>query len=189
MLDDLQRDWGLPVEALGYITSSVQLGFIVGTLAFAFFALSDVFSPRIVFFACSLLGAIANAAIPRARRELCALLAALRHGSSSRGIYPVGMKIASGWYQRDLGNALGFLVGALVVGTAFPHLLKGIGHALPWQAVILGLSAVAAAGGLLMLALVPDGPHLAKAARFDPRALPPFSVRLCASSFGIRAHV
>ena len=26
------------------------------------------------------------------------------------------MKIASGWYQRDLGNALGFLVGALVGG-------------------------------------------------------------------------
>ena len=192
VLDDLQRQWGLPGEALGYITSSVQLGFIAGTLAFAFFALSDRFSPRIVFFLCSLLGASANAAILLLDHSFAGLLA-LRFatGFFLAGIYPVGMKIASGWYQRDLGNALGFLVAALVVGTAFPHLLRGLGHALPWHSVILGTSAVAVLGGLLMLALVPDGPHLAKGARFDPRALaaifrvPAFR----ASSFGYFGHM
>jgi MFS family permease len=192
VLDDLQRQWGLPGEALGYITSSVQLGFIAGTLAFAFFALSDLFSPRRVFFVCSLLGAIANAAIVVLGEGLAGLLA-LRFvaGFFLAGIYPVGMKIASGWYQRDLGKALGFLVGALVVGTAFPHLLKGLGQALPWQGVMLAVSAVAALGGLLMLTLVPDGPHLAKGARFDPRALaaifrvPAFR----ASSFGYFGHM
>ncbi|MGH8681468.1 MAG: MFS transporter, partial [Burkholderiales bacterium] len=46
VLGDLQREWGLPAEALGYVTSAVQLGFIAGTLAFAFFAVSDRFSPR-----------------------------------------------------------------------------------------------------------------------------------------------
>jgi MFS family permease len=192
VLDDLQRQWGLPGEALGYITSSVQLGFIAGTLAFAFFALSDLFSPRLVFFVCSLLGAIANAAIVVLGEGLAGLLA-LRFvaGFFLAGIYPVGMKIASGWYQRDLGKALGFLVGALVVGTAFPHLLKGLGQALPWQGVMLAVSAVAALGGLLMLTLVPDGPHLAKGARFDPRALaaifrvPAFR----ASSFGYFGHM
>jgi hypothetical protein len=30
------------------------------------------------------------------------------------------MKIASGWYREGLGGALGFLVGALVLGTALP---------------------------------------------------------------------
>jgi len=192
VLDDLQRQWGLPGEALGYITSSVQLGFIAGTLAFAFFALSDLFSPRMVFFVCSLLGAIANAAIVALGEGLAGLLA-LRFvaGFFLAGIYPVGMKIASGWYQRDLGSALGFLVGALVVGTAFPHLLKGLGQALPWQGVMLAVSAVAAVGGLLMLTLVPDGPHLAKGVRFDPRALaaifrvPAFR----ASSFGYFGHM
>jgi MFS family permease len=192
VLDDLQRQWGLPGEALGYLISSVQLGFIAGTLAFAFFALSDLFSPRLVFFVCSLLGAIANAAIVVLGEGLASLLA-LRFvaGFFLAGIYPVGMKIASGWYQRDLGNALGFLVGALVVGTAFPHLLKGLGQALPWQGVMLAVSAVAALGGLLMLTLVPDGPHLAKGARFDPRALaaifrvPAFR----ASSFGYFGHM
>ena len=40
------------------------------------------------------------------------------------GIYPVGMKIAADWYDKGLGKAMGFLLGALVLGTAFPHLLK-----------------------------------------------------------------
>lgn len=60
MLTDLQRQWGLAPEALGYITSAVQLGFIAGTLVFAFFALADVVSPRIVFFLCCAAGALAT---------------------------------------------------------------------------------------------------------------------------------
>jgi MFS family permease len=192
VLDDLQRQWGLAPAALGYITSAVQLGFIVGTLVFAFFALSDRFSPRIVFFLCSLLGAATNVAVLFLNESFAALLLfRFATGFFLAGIYPVGMKIASGWYQRDLGNALGFLVGALVVGTAFPHLLRGLGEALPWQSVMLGTSAVALLGGLLMLTLVPDGPYLAKGARFDPRALaaifrvPAFR----ASSFGYFGHM
>ncbi len=177
---------------LGYVTSSVQLGFIAGTLAFAFFAISDVFSPRIVFFLCSLLGAASNAAILLLGDGTASLLG-LRFatGFFLAGIYPVGMKIAAGWYQRDLGNALGFLVGALVVGTAFPHLLKGLGQALSWQAVMIAVSAVAVLGGVLMLALVPDGPHTVRSARFDPGALAVIfrAPRFRASAFGYFGHM
>jgi hypothetical protein len=78
-----------------------------------------------------------------------------------------------------------------VLGTAFPHLLKGLGHALSWSAVALSLSALAGAGGLFMLVLVPDGPHLAKGAPFDVRALPMiFSAPgLRASAFGYFGHM
>jgi MFS family permease len=192
VLGDLQQQWGLPADALGYITSAVQLGFIVGTLVFAFLMLADRHSPRIVFFLCSLAGALANAAVLVLEPSYGSLLAVrFATGFFLAGIYPVGMKIASGWYQRDLGNALGFLVGALVVGTAFPHLLKGAGQALSWQSVMLGVSAVALLGGLLMLALVPDGPHLSRAAPFHPGALrvifrvPAFR----ASAFGYFGHM
>ena len=192
MLEDLQRQWGLAAEALGYSTSAVQLGFIAGTLAFAFFAVADRHSPRLVFFLCALAGAAANAAVLALDRSLAGLLA-LRFatGFFLAGIYPVGMKVAAGWYQRDLGNALGFLVGALVAGTAFPHLLRGLGKALPWQEVLLAASGVAVLGGLLMLALVPDGPHLAKGARFNPRALAAiFRVKAFrASCFGYFGHM
>lgn len=47
------------------------------------------------------------------------------------GIYPVGMKIAADYYQAGLGRSLGFLVGALVIGTAFPHLLKNFTTGFP----------------------------------------------------------
>ena len=101
------------------------------------------------------------------------------------------MKIAAGWYQRDLGNAIGLLVGALVLGTAFPHLLKGFGASFPWQAVTVAVSGIAAAGGLLMLLLVPDGPHMSKGAKFDPKALAVIfrSRPFRASAFGYFGHM
>ena len=123
-----------------------------------------------MFLACSLLGALGQPGVYALADGYGSLLA-LRFltGFFLAGIYPVGMKIATGWYRSDLGNALGFLVGALVLGTAFPHLLKGLGQALPWEAVMVAVSALAACGGLLMFVLVADGPHLAKGARFDPK--------------------
>lgn len=191
VLGDLQLQWGLPAEMLGHLTSAVQLGFIAGTLVFAFFAIADLFSPRLVFLACSLAGAICNVA-PLILPENAGLLLALRFatGFFLAGIYPVGMKIASGWYQHDLGSALGFLVGALVVGTAFPHLVRGLGHALSWQLVMAAISAIAVAGGLLML-LVPDGPFLHRGARFDPSAFRTIfgSPAFRASAFGYFGHM
>jgi predicted MFS family arabinose efflux permease len=192
VIDDLRRELGLPAGALGYITSAVQLGFIAGTLVFAFFAVADLHSPRMLYLVCSLAGAAANAVACMLAKDLASLLAwRFATGFFLAGIYPVGMKIASGWYQRDLGNALGWLVGALVLGTAFPHLLKALGQALPWEAVLLGASALAAAGGLAMLVLVPDGPHLARGAKFDPGALAKIfrAPRFRASAFGYFGHM
>ena len=192
LIGELQLALGLPDAALGWITSAVQLGFIAGTLGFAFFAVSDLASPRLVFLLCALAGAAANAASYALAQGLGSLLV-LRFatGFFLAGIYPVGMKIAAGWYRDDLGKALGFLVGALVLGTAFPHLLKGLGTALPAQQVMLGVSALAVAGGAAMFALVPDGPYLSGGARFDPRALAAVfgAPRFRASAFGYFGHM
>jgi MFS family permease len=192
VLPDLQRQWGLADAALGYVTSAVQLGFIAGTLVFAFLAIADRFSPRLVYLACSLAGALANLGAMAADGSLSTLLATrFVTGFFLAGIYPVGMKIASGWYQKDLGHALGLLVGALVLGTAFPHLLKGLGHAWPWQAVVIGVSVLCALGGVLMFALVPDGPHLSRGTKFDQTALAAVfrSPSFRASAFGYFGHM
>ncbi len=192
VLADLPVEWGLTPAALGNVTSAVQLGFIIGTLAFAFLTIADRYSPRRVFFVCSVAGAVANLGVAFVVQGYASLLA-LRFatGFFLAGIYPVGMRIAAGWYARGLGHAIGLLVGALVVGTAFPHLLRGLGHALPWQDVTMAVSAIAAAGGVLMLALVPDGPYLAKSARFDARALGVIfrSADFRASAFGYFGHM
>jgi predicted MFS family arabinose efflux permease len=192
VLPDLQSRLGLPDSALGHMTSAVQLGFIAGTLVFAVLAVSDRYSPRATFLACALLGAACNASALLAGEHMGLLLGTrFATGFFLAGIYPVGMKIASGWYRHDLGRALGFLVGALVFGTALPHLIRGLGQSLPWETVMLCVSAIAVAGGIAMFALVPDGPYLAGAAKFDPRALATVfrSRGFRASSFGYFGHM
>jgi MFS family permease len=183
---------GLTEQSLGDVTSAVQFGFIAGTLAFAVLAVSDRYSPRRIFLACSVLGGLANAAAFLSGPSLLALLG-LRFatGFFLAGIYPVGMKITAGWYQRDLGRALGFLVGATVLGTAFPHLLRGLGQALPWESVMLAVSVLALAGGAAMFALVPDGPYLHTRSPFDPKALASIfrSRNFRASSLGYFGHM
>ena len=195
VLPDLQAELGLAGNAVASITSAVQLGFIAGTLVFAVLAIADRFLPSRAFLACALLGAIANAlviATPALAEPYPAILA-LRFatGFFLAGIYPVGMRIAAGWYREGLGNALGWLVGALVLGTAFPHLLKGLGQSMPWSTVLASLSIIAAAGGVAMAVLVHDGPYGAKGTKFDPRAV--FQIfasrKLRASAFGYFGHM
>ena len=57
VMGDLQRELGWPAQAVGTLTSTVQLGFIAGTLVFALLAVADRFSARHVFLACALAGA------------------------------------------------------------------------------------------------------------------------------------
>jgi predicted MFS family arabinose efflux permease len=172
ILPDLQREWGLGADSLGTVTSAVQLGFILGTLVFAFLSIADRFSPRKVFLVCSLVGGFFNFLIYAFVRDFQNLMV-LRFltGVALSGIYPVGMKIASGWFRQGLGKALGLLVGATVVGTAFPHLVRGLGANIPWQVVMLGVSLTAAIGGVAMYIAVPDGPYHVLGNSFNSRAL------------------
>jgi len=171
--EDLKNAYGLEHLSTGTITSSVQLGFIAGTLVFAFFAISDKYSSRELFFASSLLGAASNLLLlsgPLASSFILPIR--FLTGFFLAGIYPIGMKIAAGWYNHKLGNALGMLVGALVLGTAFPHLLKSFGDALNWKSILLGISILALSGGLFMFLLVPEGPYSKSGTKFDWRSIP-----------------
>ncbi|TJY36516.1 MFS transporter [Pontimicrobium aquaticum] len=147
-------------SALGHLTSTVQLGFICGTLVFALLTISDRFSPSKVFFFCALIASLFNLGTILENNSLTTLLT-LKYctGFFLAGIYPVGMKIAADYYDKGLGKSLGFLVGALVLGTAFPHLLKGYSFGFSWQYVIIFISLLALIGGLLMLLFVPDGSY------------------------------
>jgi hypothetical protein len=101
------------------------------------------------------------------------------------------MKIAADYYEKGLGKSLGYLVGALVLGTAFPHLITDIRGQLPWQAVLITTSFLAAAGGLLMYLLVPDGPFRKAGQQIQLDAIPrvfkeaPFR----AAAFGYFGHM
>lgn len=89
-------------------------------------------------------------------------------GFSLAGIYPVGMKIIAGWFKNRLGMGLGFMVGALTLGTGLPYMFSGIGAEFNWRTLILLSSLLTTAGGLIIYFGVKDGPFLARKARFDP---------------------
>jgi len=168
VMEDLMIDFDLKANALGHLTSAVQFGFIIGTLLFAILTISDRFSPSRVFFVNAILGALVNALIILQGNTYASLLL-LRFltGFFLAGIYPVGMKIAADHFSKTLGVSLGFLVGALTLGTGFPHILRNFTSELPWKTVIVITSLLAVLGGMIILLFVKDGPYREKSKEFD----------------------
>ncbi len=172
-LGDLAHLWPTVEGAVGWLTSAVQLGFIVGTLAFAVFGIADRIPSHRLFFISAVAGAVFNAASLIAPASFPAFVATrVLTGICLAGIYPVGMKLAASWFRKGLGAAIGFLVGALVLGTAFPHLLGTL--RLDATALILSASGLAVVGGLAIVFTVPEGPAVRVAPR--TRMVEAFSV-------------
>ena len=192
IITDLQSAMNVGIEDTGIVTSAIQLGFISGTLIFALLSISDRYSPRKLFFLCSVLGSVSNLLIYFIANNLFSLLV-LRFitGFLLTGIYPVGMKIAAGWYKEKLGNAIGLLVGSLVLGTAFPHLIKSFGGSLPWEQVIFIVSGFSLVGGLAMYLIAADGPYISSGTKFNPRVIKTiFSYKkLRSSALGYFGHM
>ncbi len=159
-----------PATALGYLISSVQVGFIVGTFLFAWLGLTDRFNPSHVFFASCVAGAAINLLpwlVPSSFYGM--LLSRMGVGLALAGIYPVGMKLAADWQEKGLGHWLGLLVGALVIGTALPHLLKVSSLFDNAPSLLLGVSILAIAGGALVVWFVPAGPYRVRGSDFSFR--------------------
>ena len=159
VMPDLQQQMGWPASAVGRLTSALQLGFIVGTLVFALLAIADRFSARRVFLFCALAGALCTlGALMRIASFSELLLWRAATGFFLAGIYPVGMKIASQWFPEGLGVALGWLVGALVLGSASAHGIRALSVELPWATVMMSVALLAAAGGLILFMAIPEPP-------------------------------
>lgn len=191
-LEDLLLLYQLPDNALGDLTAAVQFGFITGTLIFAVFTISDRFSPSRVFFISALLSAVFNLTmIWNGNTMLTLLVSRALVGFFLAGIYPVGMKIAADHFKTGLGRSLSFLVGALVLGTAFPHFLKAFVGEVSWEYIVYTPSILAGIGGVLIVVFVPDGPYRNARATWDGSAF--FKIfknrKLRAAAFGYFGHM
>ncbi len=170
----LTRDWTLDPSAAALLTTAVQLGFVAGALLTALFNVADVFPAPAVFAGGAVLGAVCNALIALFAQDL-ALALPLRFltGMSLAAVYPVGMKIMATWTTHDRGLGLGLLVGALTLGSATPHLVRGLGEGGggvgEWRPVLYTVSLLAVLGGLLVWRAVGLGPHHVPAPRFEWR--------------------
>ncbi|MGZ5287535.1 MAG: MFS transporter [Flavisolibacter sp.] len=153
IIGDIQSDGE---THLAVITSIVQFGFIAGTLVFSLLTLADRFPASRVFFISSCLAAASNLLLLWWSADLSWLLMIrFTTGFFLAGIYPVGMKIAADCFPERLGRALGFLVGALVLGTAFPYAIKSNHEWFAWQDVIIYTSLLAFTGGIMILFFTP----------------------------------
>ncbi|HSF85888.1 MAG TPA: MFS transporter [Acidimicrobiia bacterium] len=163
----LETEWGLTSGQTAGLTLAVQIGFVIGALVLAGLGIADVVPARKLFLWSALAGATANAALVVLGPDDLLVALTLRGitGVALAGVYPSGLKVMAGWFERGRGMALGVLVGALTVGSAGPHLIRGLG--LGWEGVVVGASMLAVLGAVLMQRMVSDGPFEVSAARFS----------------------
>jgi MFS family permease len=166
----ITREFDLTSGQTAWVTMAVQAGFVAGTLVSALLNLPDVLSARGLFHVGCLVGAGANAGLALAPGPASIIGLRVITGAALACVYPPGMKVAAGWYERRRGAALGVLIGALTVGSALPHLLAASSAAIPWRVLVLVASACAIIGGAIVTLFVRDGPYVASVARFDPSA-------------------
>jgi MFS family permease len=164
----LTAAWNLGPSGQAWLTMSVQLGFVAGAFGSAVLNLADRLSSRLLFSFSALLAGATTFFIPASGcGSGAAIVLRFLTGLFLAGVYPVGMKIMATWTRSDRGWGIGLLVGALTVGSAAPHLLRAFSAVSDWRPVLFLSAALAAAGGLIALLFVTEGPDRAPAPRFN----------------------
>lgn len=167
VIPSLTQVWNLSEGGQAWLTMSVQVGFVVGALVSAILSLADRLSSRWLFAASSLLAGLMTMLVAAVAQSLtAALVLRFLTGVFLAGVYPVGMKIMATWTKKDRGLGIGLLVGALVLGSATPHLLNASGGITDWRAVIYLASALAGTGAIIGALFVREGPYAAAAPLF-----------------------
>jgi MFS family permease len=167
----IAAELAIGASGTAWLTMAVQGGFVAGTLTSALLNLADMVPARRLFALGCAAGALANAAIPFAGSTGAIIALRVATGIALAFVYPPAMKIAAGWFLERRGTALGIVVGALTIGSAFPHLLAWAAADVPWRTLIFTSSLLALAGGALVAIGVTDGPYVSASAPFDAHAV------------------
>ena len=166
----LETDKSIGESSMAVLTIAVQIGFVFGTLFISFTNLSDLINARTLFTVSSILAAVTNLLVSPLDSTDALIVARFATGAFLGGVYPMGMKVLSGWYVSGRGFAIGTLVGAVTLGSGTPHILMSV-FSENWQMVILVSSILAITGGVILKVFVGDGPHDVVGAKFNPRYL------------------
>jgi MFS family permease len=166
----LSARWGLTPGQAGWLTSTVQLGFVVGTLLAAALNLADLVPSRRLFAVAALGGSVTNGLLLAAGSYPVALALRFAAGFCLAGVYPPAMKMASTWFRSARGLAIGVVVGALTIGKALPYLVESIGG-IRETPVVLATSAAALLAAMIVWIGYRDGPYAFPSRPFSPRLL------------------
>ena len=162
--------WQLDGAGQAWLTMSVQIGFVFGALTSAIFNLADrIPAHRLLAISCLAAG-ISTALIPLLSTSLTpAILLRFLSGAFLAGVYPVGMKLIATWTKKARGLGIGLLVGAITVGSAFPHLLRIFDDLEEWKIVLYLAAFFAIVGAIIAYFFVKPGPYTAKSPPFNWR--------------------
>ena len=168
----IAAEWRIDAVEVALLTVAVQVGFAIGALVVALTGAADVVPAGRLMAAGALLSAAGNAAFALLATDLAtALPLRALSGAGIAAVYPVAMKVLSGWFQRDRGLAIGILIGAITLGSATPHGLRAAGAVagLDWQPIVLAASASGLVAAALAWFAVREGPLSVPAARLSWR--------------------
>lgn len=160
--------WGLSPSGASWLTNMVQLGFVVGALASSLVNLPDIIAPRKLMAAAAALAALANLSLLVAPSVAALFAARFVTGMALAGVYPPALKLISTWFVRGRGTALGSVIGALTLGSASPHLVRGLFEVVDWRVVVSVASVATAVGAAMLGAFAKEGPAPFSRATFNP---------------------
>lgn len=171
IISELRLVWGIDGAAAAWLTNAVQIGFVVGALGSSLFNIPDIVPARSLMAASACVAAAANLALLVAPSGEAAIAFRFVTGIALAGIYPPALKVISTWFVKGRGLALGMVIAALTLGSAFPHLLRAITSDLNWKLVVGATSAMTLLGAFLMGRYAVEGPYRYARAAFDPRQI------------------
>jgi len=171
ILPELRQALAMTPQTSAWLTNAVQAGFVVGALISAVLSLGDVVAlPRLMALA-SVAAALFNAAPLLALNGELVIATRFGTGAALALVYPPALKFIATWFRTGRGLAMGVMVGALTLGSALPHFVRGLGTDIAWQPVLItsSLAGLVAAGifGLVLR----EGPNAFARATVDPRQI------------------
>ncbi|HEX3222211.1 MAG TPA: MFS transporter [Nocardioides sp.] len=162
----LEADWHLTAAGSAWLVIVVQIGFVTGSVGAALLNLPDRVEPRRLIAGSAVAAGVANLGLVATHGLALALPVRFLVGVALAGVYAPAVRLVATHFEHGRGVATGVVVGSLTLGSATPHLVRGLGH-VPWQATIVVTS------GLAVLAAVSVRPVRAGPAAV---ATPPLDV-------------
>jgi MFS family permease len=166
----LRSEWDASGLDLPLLTVAVQVGFAFGAIAIAVAGAADVLPGPRLFAAGAVLAALANLGFAAlATDPMSALPFRFVTGVAIAAVYPVGVKLATGWFRRGRGLAVGVVIGGLTIGSALPYLFRAVGvyAELEWRPTVAMASVAAVAGAAVVGLGARTGPFDVAAPRFS----------------------
>lgn len=171
ILPELREALSLTPQTAAWLTNAVQAGFVLGALVSALLSLADVIPLTRLMAMASLAAALFNA-VPLVAPGPEALIAArFATGAALALVYPPALKFIATWFRTGRGLAMGAMVGALTLGSALPHLVRGVGSGIAWQPVMITCSLAGLVAAGIFAFVLREGPHAFARTKVDPRQI------------------